>query len=141
MPVQTPRRDYTDKVESWQTCRDALEGSAAIKHAGIKYLPALEGMSVSGISQVGSAYASYVLRAMYYPAMARTVAGLAGLVFGKPPTVAAVPTAQLPDFIDVTLNGVSLAAYAVTLCQEILITGRAGTLIDFPDGATSGARR
>jgi hypothetical protein len=140
MPVQTPRADYTAMADSWQTCRDALEGSAAIKAAGTKYLPLLEGMSASGISGVASAYASYVLRAMYYPAIGRTVAGLAGLVFGKRPTVAGVPKAQEADFADVTLNGVSLGAYAITLCREILTTGRAGTLIDFPDGVTPGAR-
>lgn len=139
MPVHTPRQDYTDMEASWQTCRDALEGSKAIKAAGSRYLPALEGMtaSVSG-GGFGSAYESYVLRALYYPAMGRTVAGLAGLVFGKAPTVANVPVGEQSAFTDVTLNGVSLGAYAITLCREILTTGRAGTLIDLPE--TPGAR-
>lgn len=140
MPVNTPHRDYTDMADSWQTCRDALEGSRAIKKAGAKYLPPLEGMVASTTGAFGSAYESYVMRAMYYPATGRTVAGLAGLVFGKPPTVTNVPVAQQPEFKDVTLNGVSLGAYAVTLCREVLATGRVGTLIDFPDVVTAGAR-
>lgn len=139
MPVQDPHRDYAAMADSWQTCRDSLD-SKAIKAARTKYLPALEGMTASAAAGSGTAYDGYVLRAMYYPASSRTIAGLSGLVFGKPPTVAGVPKAQEPDFADVTLNGVSLGAYALTLCREILTTGRAGTLIDFPDGVTPGAR-
>lgn len=140
MPVDTVHRSAKAQELAWARCRDAAGGSDAVKAKGTTYLPALEGMTVTGLSTSGSAYEGYKTRALYYPATGRTVTGLTGLVFGKPPTVTNVPVAQQPDFSDVTLTGVGLAGLAVHLCREVLITGRVGTLIDFPDVVTSGAR-
>lgn len=140
MPVNDLHASVTDMLDRWFRCRAAFAGADEIKKARTRFLPALGGQIAGITTGQTDPYAGYLLRAMFYPAMARTVSGLTGTVFGKPPTVAEVPIAQQPEFIDVTLSGVSLAAYAVSLCREVLITGRAGTLVDFPDGVTPGAR-
>jgi hypothetical protein len=107
-----------------------------VKLRTIAYLPLLEGHDTT----TGIGYTGYLARALFYPASGRTVAGLAGLVFAKPPTVADVPKGVQPDFNDVSLTGVSLGSYGLNLCREVLTTGRVGTLVDMPDTPVNGAR-
>lgn len=136
MPVNTQHRDYKTTLPQWTRCRDTHEGTDAVKAKRTVYLPLLEGMD-----EINSAgYAGYLARALFYPAMARTVQGLAGLSYAKPPTVAFVPVASQPEFNDVTLSGISLGAYGLLMCLEVLITGRVGTLIDMPESPAAGAR-
>lgn len=140
MPVDTVHRQYRAHELAWARCRDAAAGSDAVKAKNQVYLPLLEGMTATGLGTSGSAYDGYKARALYYPATGRTVTGLAGLVFGKPPTVTNVPVGLQPEFTDVTLTGVALGGLAVQLCREVLTTGRVGALIDFPETASAGAR-
>lgn len=132
MPVNTKKVDYRDMEAKWQRCRDCYDGSDAVKKRGITYLPMVEGMSVDKANG-STAYAAYLARALFLPSFARTVAGLAGLVFSKPPTRTEIPPAFKDAFDDVTLSGVSMLAFALDLCQELLSVGRAGALIDLPE--------
>lgn len=132
----------------WIRCRDAHAGSDAVKAKGTDYLPMLEGMSATqsvglGVDPVTltptqltaiklSPYQSYVKRAMFYPAVSRTVLGLVGLLFGKPPTPPNVPDNLKRQLNDVTMNGTSLHGFGVEMAREILITGRVGVLVDYP---------
>jgi Domain of unknown function (DUF4055) len=136
MPVNSHHRQYTGHFDQWVRCRDACGGTDAVKARSIKYLPLLEGHE----STTSRGYIGYLSRALFYPAAGRTVAGLAGLVFSKPPTVVGVPKAQQTAFEDVTLTGMSVGAFGLMLCQEVLTVGRAGILIDMPDTPTIGAR-
>lgn len=77
-------------------------------------------------------YAGYVLRALYYPAMTRTVQGLLGLIFGKPSSKQNVPVAYEDELKDITLSGVGIDDFTRMLGQEVLTTGRAGILVDRP---------
>src|SRR5678810_454267 len=125
MAVTYQHRDYAKAALQWDRCRDCFAGSDAVKGKFTKYLPFLEGTSASS-----DPYLAYVMRALFYPAMARTVSGLVGIVFGKPPTVEGIPTTYDAEFKDVTLTGVSLPAFGFAQCQELLITGRVGLLVD-----------
>ncbi len=136
MPVYSQHRSYVDNLPKWSRCRDCFEGGDAVKARGVLYLPLLEGHD--GPRATG--YVGYLTRALFYPAMPRTVTGLTGMVFGKEPTVTDMPSAQEDEFKDVTLTGVSLSAFAQQLCQEVLITGRGGILVDVPDAPTPGSR-
>jgi hypothetical protein len=136
MPVFSPHRTYAVAREKWDRCRDAYSGSDAVKKRAQVYLPILEGHT----SSAAPAYLGYLLRALFYPAMPRTVAGLAGLIFGKPATVSDLPKLWEDDFKDVTLTGVPLGGLGLILAQEILITGRGGLLIDMPDDGAPDAR-
>lgn len=138
--------------DRWERCRDVFAGGDAVKSKGQKYLPMLPAHAITtpgstavhvgykGGAVLSSAYTGYLDRALFYPAGSRTVLGLTGLVFAHPLSVANVPKPDRPQFDDVTLEGVSLAAFAVDMCQELLVVGRGGVLIDMPRDARPGAR-
>lgn len=128
MAVDFKHRSYREFESRWIRCRDAYEGSDAVKARSTLYLPLLEGQDTGG-----TGYNGYLRRALFYPATGRTVNGLAGLVFAKPPTVAKVPVANRDDFDDVTLTGITLGAFGALMCREILITGRVGVLLDMAE--------
>jgi hypothetical protein len=137
MPVNSQHRDYVATLPQWTRCRDTYDGTDAVKAKGTTYLPLLEGMDNTGLT---SGYTGYLIRALFYPAMARTVQGLAGLTFAKPPTVQQVPEAMQSEFNDITLTNISLGGFGMLTCLETLITGRSGTLIDMPETPATGAR-
>lgn len=124
MPVNTLHPDYSAHLRQWQRCRDAVDGSDAIKGRGETYLPRLSG-------QTDAEYEAYKMRALWYGAAARTIQGLAGSVMRKAPTVA-VPSVLDAHLTDVTLTGISFAAFAKTTLEEVLKTGRYGVLVDMP---------
>ena len=136
MPVDTPSPEYEAALPRWQRCRDAFEGSDAVKARATDYLPALEG------HQGGSSekYDAYLTRAVFYNATARTVAGLLGSVFRATPSWT-FPANIEDDLQDVTLMGRPLVSFALMGFQELLITGRVGVQVDMPktpeDGATT----
>lgn len=122
MPVNTRHPQYEATVNQWQRCRDAADGSDAVKARGTEYLPRLS-------DQSDQEYEAYKMRAMWYGATARTIQGLMGAVFRKAPQVT-VPSGIEPHLKDVTLTGVPFEAFAKTTVAEILKTGRYGVLVD-----------
>lgn len=79
-------------------------------------------------------YRAYLARALFYNATQRTIDGLRGLMFRKPPLVTAPP--GLADILDdITGFGESLQAVAETIATEVLTVGRSGVLVDFPAAA------
>lgn len=124
MPVNAHHPQYVQHVSQWRRCRDAVDGSDAIKARGQEYLPKLGG-------QTDQEYEAYKMRALWYGASARTVQGLTGAVMRKDPATE-VPKALEPHLQDVTLTGVSFVAFAKTTLEEVLKTGRYGVLVDMP---------
>src|SRR3990172_2145831 len=100
MPVNTPRSEYSANLDRWQRARAAADGSDAVKAMGPRVLPYLDshksemggviGVTAGvggpatnmnyGASGPQSKYDEYKLRATYYNATGRTVAGLVGAV-------------------------------------------------------------
>lgn len=129
MPVNTPHRSYTDTLERWTRCRDCYDGGDAVKAKKTVYLPEL----ASHRKNPGK-YGEYILRALFYGAMNRTVDGLAGAIMQREPTVKFVPVAE-EDPKDITLAGEPLEVFAATVAREVLMTGRYGVLVDMmPEG-------
>ena len=126
MPINAQHPQYTEHLSQWQRCRDAVKGSDAIKARRSEYLPTLGGQTVDE-------YDAYLMRALWYGASARTVQGLTGAIMRKEPTVEA-PKALDDHLKDVTLTGISFPAFAKTILEEVLKTGRAGVLVDMPAG-------
>jgi hypothetical protein len=133
MPISTPHREYSAAAHQWLRCRDAYLGTDAIKARKRTYLPALEGMTDE------TQYENYVLRALFYPATERTVSGLSGMIVRRPAVVTANDVVR-DQMSDVTLTGTSLDGYVLAAVQEVLITGRCGTLVDMPPEATPESR-
>jgi hypothetical protein len=124
MPVNNQHDDYKRMVAKWERCRDVADGQDAVHAAGEKYLPKLK-------DQLDADYRAYVGRATFYNATWRTIAGLNGMLFRKPPAVE-VPDAVRPLLDDVTMSGVPLQMLAEEVCEEALKCGRLGVLVDYP---------
>lgn len=134
MPVNTPSADYRAHVGAWMRCRDAADGSDAVKAKGATYLPRL-GSHV----KYPARYDEYKLRALFYNATGRTVEGFAGAIFQK------APNFKLPDRLaahvkDITLAGVSAELFALGATREVLKTGRYGVLVEMPSAASAEQR-
>ena len=125
MSLETRHPEYEAAWASWARCRDTVAGQEAVRAAGPDYLPRLAGQSPAD-------YAAYLGRALFYNAVARTVDGLSGLVFRRPPAVEAPPALAAEFMADVTAAGSDLLSFAEMALEEVLAVGRAGILVDFP---------
>jgi len=131
MPINTEHTDYQSRKKQWERCRDASEGSDAIKDKGTRYLPKLLG-------QTFEEYDAYTMRALWYGATGRTIQGLLGAVFRKDLSVA-VPD-QLESLLDdITLDGQSAQDFARAVEERVLTSGRVGILVDSQKGEASRA--
>ena len=154
MPVDSTHPDYDANVFAWWRAREVFAGEDAIKAAGERYLPRLD-------AQSDDEYAAYKTRASFFNATARTAQGLLGLMFHKAPTIklpddglspttlsrssagqfsperrgSSMAARALAEFVnDADLLGTRLTAYAKNLAEEVILVGRAGTLVDWsPD--------
>jgi len=131
MSVDTKHADYKAFSAKWKRCRDVAAGADAVHHAGEEYLPKLKG-------QQPDDYKAYVLRSTFYNASWRTIAGLVGMMFRKPPTVEVPkPVEQLLE--DVDGAGQPFQPFTQSICEQAVTIGRIGILVDAPpapDGAT-----
>ena len=129
MPIEDFHPEYTKYFTQWRLMRDVVEGQDAVHGAGVRYLPRLGG-------QDNDEYDSYKARAVFYGATGRTVDGLTGMIFRKPPTV---EDGGMGDFIDdVTLDNDSLRSFAENITKEVMMVGRCGVLVEYPISNTEG---
>lgn len=122
--VRTHHPDYEAYAPIWRMCRDASAGETAVHAAGTLYLPELaEEQAVD--------YAARLQRTPFFNATWRTISGLAGMMFRRPPTVE-VP-AGIDDYLaDADMAGSPLERFAQDLAVEALTVGRVGVLVDHP---------
>lgn len=125
MPVSTPHPNYVEHVAEWQRCRDACGGEDDIKSRAETYLPKPSGMDASD-------YRGYIKRASYFEAVPRTVAGFVGAIARKPAKVT-VPPAMEELLADVTADGISMGELTMRGCEENILQGRAGFLVDYDE--------
>jgi hypothetical protein len=124
MPVSFEHPDYGRFVKKWRRCQDVFDGQDAIHDAGEEYLPRLK-------DQTEEDYQAYKGRATFYNATYRTISGLVGMMFKRPPKIE-VPPAIEEMLKDVTLSGVELQVFAQLISTEALKKGRVGILVDCP---------
>lgn len=125
MPIDSFHPAYAGASTAWKRVRNAASGQAAIHAAGKTYLPALP-------EQTPEEYEAYKSRAVYFNATGRTHEALVGLVNRRSPTHDFSHSTQyLID--DVSNANVTAAALSKLLLSEVLITGRAGLLVEYPN--------
>ena len=124
MPVNSTHPDFDKVADLWRQCRDVIGGAVAIKQSPGRYLPKPEG-------RTDTEYARYADRAQFFDATAKTVDGMVGGIFRKPPSVE-LPTAL--DYLrdDADGRGTDIALLAKALTTELISVGRAGLLVDMP---------
>ena len=123
MPPDQQHPQYAAVAPLWRKCRDAAAGQEAVHAAGPLYLPPLSGQSPAE-------YRAYRDRALFFNACGRTIDGLSGLVFRRPPYLRH-PPGMAPFVADVNGLGCGLQGLAEQLVQEVLEVGRAGILVDY----------
>jgi len=126
MPVNEPNQEYQDSAEQWHRIRDVLAGSDAVKASPWKYLRRPQGLA-------WDEGAEYVKSATFFGATGRTLDGLTGAIFRKPPEVV-LPERWRDLEGDATATGVPLAVLAQMLTREVIAIGRAGAIVDMPVG-------
>ncbi len=138
MPVQSTHPDYDTNLSAWSRARNVVAGEDAVKAAGEIYLPRLD-------SQSDDEYLAYKTRASFFNATSRTADGLVGLLFRRDPLIrlpehgTGGPTHHMNALgralhgcvNDADLLGTRLVSYAKNVVQEIILVGRAGTLVDW----------
>jgi len=124
--ITTTHPEYDANLPMWIKCRDVLLGTDQIKSKGTTYLPQLSGQNTD-------AYNAYKARAVFYPAVKRTIRGMAGMVFMKEVEVENLPDSLSDLEEDVTLTGVPLSGFAKSIFHEVMGLGRAGILVDMPE--------
>lgn len=122
--VATEHPEYTKRLPQWIRCRDAIAGQDAVHAKGITYLPKLN-------DQSDPDYDAYKKRALFYNATKRTVSGLVGMLFRKP------PNKEAPESLDAVLEDVDLCGkpfdvFAQKVAEECISVGRVGVLVDYP---------
>lgn len=128
--VNKQHDDYKEYYNEVEMCEDCAEGQKEIHEKGILYLPKLS-------EQEENDYKAYKKRSLFYNAFWRTVAGLKGLIFRKPPTYEQTPQLDLL-FSSISSDGKSLLEFAQEITEELLITGKVGILSEFPATSTEG---
>lgn len=122
--VRTLHRDYGKYLPKWKRCRDVMAGQDAVHEAGVLYLPKLK-------EQSDLSYKAYRMRAGFYNASWRTVAGLSGMMFRKPPKQKT--DKSIEKFLDnIDLQGVTFDQFAQDVATDVLEVGRIGLLVDHP---------
>lgn len=127
--VTTTHKEYDEYYQVWELCEDAYKGEMAIKEGEKNYLPMPNPLDVS--EQNLERYKQYLFRAVYYNATGRTVDGLIGSAFRKPP-ILKVPSPM--DYVneDVDGMGVGIIQQSQMALLNVLLSGRCGLLVDYP---------
>lgn len=131
MPIDTKNPQYQLYSPVWQRTRDAVAGSVKVKEKRNEYLPVPDAEAGEGLGTESLRYRQYLKRAVYTNFTGRTKNALVGAAFRKN------PTAELPESLsylldDATGDGLPLSQLAKDTLSDLLETGRAGFLVDYP---------
>ena len=105
--------------------RDTFAGRDAIIKAGDLYTPRLP-------AATPDAQQAYLHRGNFFNSVRRTVQGLTGGIFQKPPRFD-VPRRVQPWLFDVTLTNIPMEAFALAATEEVMLMARYGILVEMAD--------
>ncbi|WP_034913006.1 DUF4055 domain-containing protein [Erwinia sp. 9145] len=120
---------YAEFLPEWEMIGDCVDGERKIKKKGAKYLPHPSNDSTND-DPSGERYEAYKLRAAFINATGRTLSGLIGIAFNKPPKI------ELSGGIEEIENdadgeGQPLEQMIRDALGQNLQRGRAGIMTDF----------
>lgn len=129
MAVNNPNILYMTNLPRWQTMNDVCAGAAAVKLAGLKYLPF--NFDCDGDEkQNNKRFDAYLRRAVFYPVTKDTLQNHVGLAFSEDPTFE--PDGM--DFLKSNADGAGTSIYQLNqkALNLLLKHGRAGFFVDYP---------
>lgn len=124
MSVKTTHPGFDLMKGEWEKCRAAAIGERAIHDARELYLPRLH-------EEEDDAYALRLSMTPWFNASWRTIEGLRGIMFRKPPKVTATDT-LIEELKNIDLAGTDIDSFAQEIAEEALTVGRVGLLVDYP---------
>lgn len=154
--VQYTRDELSPLLPQYFTIRDCIEGEPAIKGMipgsygtdsygtgfngqdsassfvlarALRYLPMPNPSDQSEDNR--KRYRQYVIRAVFYNVCARTIIGMIGQVFLRPPKIN-VPSQLHPMLTNIDGCGLTERQLAKRAVKDVLAYGRLGILVDFP---------
>lgn len=133
--VDWQRPEVEAKAAAWRLVRDAVAGSEAVKAGG--YIIPVNPHDESPGNRTRNE--QRVKRAVYFNAVGRTLPALVGIAFGKWPEIV-LPEALEFLLSDVDGSGVGLVNQSQSVVSEVLQTGRAGLLADYPSAGRPTSR-
>lgn len=116
---------YEEYESRWELCDDLYEGEFKVHKSGEKYLPKLQ-------DENDKAYQSRVKLTPLFNAFYRTISGLRGMIFRKPPVVE-VPESITPLLENIDLSGKTFHELTQEVVNDALVFGRVGLLVDYPE--------
>lgn len=122
--VRTHNPDYDKRYPQWERCSDVVDGQDKIHKRRENYLPKLT-------DEQDLEYAARLKRSDFFNATWRTIAGMAGMAFRKPPTME-VPAGIEPMLADIDMAGTALDTLAKGLVEDMLEYGCFGLMVDHP---------
>lgn len=125
MSVKTTHPDYDAMKPVWQECHDAAKGERAIHEKKETYLPLLD-------EESKDAYSRRLKMTPFFGATGRTVDGMLGMLYRKPP-LKVLPKIVEDGADNIDLAGTSLYKLGADLAEEYIEVFRAGLLVDFPN--------
>jgi len=125
MSVKYEHPDYQANSDKWKRCNAVCGGQDGVYAMGTELLPQLTG-------QTDQEYKKYQQRTPFYNASWRTVVGLQGMLFRKPPEVV-VPTTIVPMLDNIDLQGTPMHVFSLEVAEECLKVGRVGIFVDYPE--------
>lgn len=120
----THHASFDSMSARWDMCAAFAEGEFAVNEAKERYLPRLQ-------QETDDAYKLRLMMTPTFGAVWRTVVGLKGMLFRKPPQVE-LPAALQAIEDDIDLAGTSMLGLAQAVVKEALVLGRVGLLVDYP---------
>ena len=128
MSVTATHPQYRRRVSQWIRCRDAADGTDAIKGKTTTYVPKPTNMLIA-------AYRRRIDAGLWYGAMGRAVQVLAGVISRKDPAVTFPenhPKDLKPYLEDITLSGVPFPTFVDQCEREAFKVGRVGIYVTRP---------
>lgn len=122
MGISATHPSYNASIVKWTRCRDAFDGSDAVKGKGVLYLPKLSKQTIQQ-------YNAYKTRALFYSITSKTISALVGMAMIRQPIVK-LPKEMISYFKED--DQVQFYENVSTLMTEDLLLGRVGMLIDRP---------
>lgn len=122
--VRSTHPDYDAMHGRWAMCRDAAEGEHAVHARKEVYLPRLKG-------EEDESYKLRLKMTPFFNATWRTITGMRGLLFRKPPTKD-VPGSADEAMENIDLAGTTMDSFASEVAEEALTVGRVCILADHP---------
>lgn len=129
--ISKPTSNIAARHPTWKRNRDLIAGEDAVKSTSAQYIPRLAIHDSGSFANADEAYRTYLARTNFFPASAKILEGIKGMVFRKSPHFKCA-TSLTAMFETITKDGKTVDDLAEDVVEEVLVTNFCGLLVDHP---------